>query len=124
MAEQLELFPEEPKKDKPADTTKVDKARAKTVENKEFADKRVKASPIVAETELAKMRELQAEIDARQAAKSGRSIKGSGSGAGGTMGDGPFKSGKILKPNYKSGGKVKSASARADGCAIRGKTRA
>jgi hypothetical protein len=26
--------------------------------------------------------------------------------------------------SYKSGGKVKSASARADGCAIRGKTRA
>ena len=29
-----------------------------------------------------------------------------------------------LRPDFKSGGKVKSASSRADGCAIRGKTRA
>ena len=29
-----------------------------------------------------------------------------------------------LRPDFKSGGKVKSASSRADGCAIRGKTKA
>ena len=39
-----------------------------------------------------------------------------GSGGGGDT--------KFLKPKYKAGGKVKSASSRADGCAIRGKTRA
>jgi hypothetical protein len=32
--------------------------------------------------------------------------------------------GPLLKKKYKSGGSVKSASARADGCAVRGKTRA
>jgi hypothetical protein len=31
---------------------------------------------------------------------------------------------RFPKPEMKKGGKVKSASARADGCAIRGKTRA
>lgn len=31
---------------------------------------------------------------------------------------------KYIKPTYKSGGKVSSASKRADGCCIRGKTRA
>jgi hypothetical protein len=42
-----------------------------------------------------------------------------GGGGGGSGGDTKF-----LKPKYKAGGKVKSASARADGIAIRGKTRA
>jgi hypothetical protein len=42
----------------------------------------------------------------------------------------PNGSGRVIYPTdyddsgYKSGGKVKSASSRADGCAIRGKTRA
>ena len=39
-----------------------------------------------------------------------------------TSGGGSESKAKPL--NYKSGGSVKSASARADGCAIRGKTRA
>ena len=46
----------------------------------------------------------------------GRLPKGGGGGGGGDT--------KFLKPKYKAGGKVKSASARADGCCIRGKTRA
>jgi len=46
----------------------------------------------------------------------GRLPKG-GSGGGGAAGDTKF-----LKPKYKAGGKV-SASSRADGCAMRGKTK-
>ena len=46
----------------------------------------------------------------------GRLPKG-GSGGGGAAGDTKF-----LKPKYKAGGKV-SASSRADGCAVRGKTK-
>jgi hypothetical protein len=42
-----------------------------------------------------------------------------GFGGGGSGGDTKF-----LKPKYKAGGKVSSASKRADGCAIRGKTKA
>ena len=45
-----------------------------------------------------------------------------GSGGGGTV---PLdKMLKMNKMNYKAGGKVKTASSRADGCCIRGKTRA
>jgi hypothetical protein len=49
--------------------------------------------------------------------------KTSGSGgAGGGMGTG--KMNRDISKNMKAGGRVKSASARADGIAIRGKTRA
>ena len=50
--------------------------------------------------------------------------KGGGGGAGAESGFGIQKMNKNLNRNYKFGGKVKSASARADGCCIRGKTRA
>ena len=85
-----------------------DKARARTAENAEYADKRVKASPLTVSSELAKMKEILA--------------KPKGGGGGGVPSD---KMDKMKKMNYKSGGTVKSsASKRADGCAIRGKTRA
>jgi hypothetical protein len=41
-----------------------------------------------------------------------------------SVGGGDFSGMKGLDKPFKAGGKVKSASARADGCAIRGKTRA
>ena len=43
---------------------------------------------------------------------------------GGSGGGGAPKSNRDITKNYKKGGKVSSASKRADGCAIRGKTRA
>jgi hypothetical protein len=50
-------------------------------------------------------------------------IPSGGGGAGPALGDiEKMMSGKIKKPTYKSGGKV-SASSRADGCAMRGKTK-
>jgi len=52
----------------------------------------------------------------------GKTIRGGG-GSSGAGGAGEIKS--LQNPRaMKKGGKVKSASARADGCAIRGKTRA
>jgi hypothetical protein len=85
-----------------------DKAMARKAENAEYADKRVKASPLTVSSELAKMKEILA--------------KPKGGGGGGVPSD---KMDKMKKMNYKSGGTVKSsASKRADGCAIRGKTRA
>ena len=83
-------------------------ARARKAENEEFKDKRVKASPLTVQAELAKMKEILAKP------------KGGG-GGGGMPSD---KMDKMKKMNYKSGGKVSSASKRADGCAVRGKTRA
>ena len=49
-------------------------------------------------------------------------VGGVGGGGGGGMGTG--KMNRDITKNYSKGGKVKSASARADGCCIRGKTRA
>jgi hypothetical protein len=85
-----------------------EKAKARKAENEEFKDKRVKPSPLVVEAELAKMKELTAP-------------KSKGGGGGGGFSP---KSGLNKKPEYKSGGKVSSASKRADGIALRGKTRA
>jgi hypothetical protein len=84
-----------------------EKAKARKAENEEFKDKRVKASPLTVSSELAKMKEILA--------------KPKGGGGGGMPSD---KMDKMKKMNYKSGGKVSSASKRADGCAVRGKTRA
>jgi hypothetical protein len=47
--------------------------------------------------------------------------KTGGGGTGGGMGTG--KMNRDITKNYKSGGKVSSASKRADGCAIKGKTK-
>jgi len=46
------------------------------------------------------------------------------SGSAGSGLDIEGKTGKNIKPKLAAGGKVKSASARADGCCIRGRTRA
>ena len=107
--DQLELFPEDPKKEKPVDQEKVDKARARKAEAEEYKDKRTKASPLTVQSELAKMREILA----------------GGKGASGMGGSGLELEGKMnknIKPKMKAGGKV-SASKRADGCAVRGKTK-
>ena len=52
----------------------------------------------------------------------GNGISG-GSGGGGDFGSGIQKMNKDIKRNYKSGGTVSSASKRADGCAVKGKTK-
>jgi len=109
--EQLDLFPEEPKQEKPVDQEKVDKARARKAEAEEFKDKRTPKSKMIAESYLKEMKELTAP-------------KSRGAGGAG-VGDVGIKGiGKKSKLDFAKGGKVKSASARADGCAIRGKTRA
>ena len=84
------------------DTTSQDKARARKAENEEFKDKRVKASPLTVSSELAKMKEILSKP------------KGGGSGGGGG-GSGMPKTGLNKKPEFKSSGKVSSASKRADG---------
>jgi hypothetical protein len=82
--------------------------KAKAAENEEFKDKRVKSNPLAANAEIARMKEIL------NAPKGGGST-GMGGGGGGDT--------KFLKPKYKAGGKVSSASKRADGCAVKGKTR-
>ena len=79
--------------------------KGKAAENKEFEDKRAKSSPLIAKAEIERMKEI---LD-----------KPKGGGGGGAM----PKSNRDITKNMKSGGKVSSASKRADGCAMRGKTK-
>jgi hypothetical protein len=83
-----------------------EKAKNRAVENKEFEDKRQPKSDLIRQAEIARMKEI---LD-----------KSKGGGGGG----GIPKLNRDLTKNMKKGGKVSSASKRADGCAIRGKTRA
>jgi hypothetical protein len=61
--------------------------------------------------------EAIAKSDAERAER--KAAKTSGGGGGGMP-----KLNRDITKNYKAGGKVSSASKRADGCAVRGKTRA
>jgi hypothetical protein len=81
-------------------------SKGKAAENKEFEDKRAKSNPLLANAEIARMKEI---LD-----------KSKGGGGGGGM----PKLNRDITKNYKAGGKVSSASKRADGCAIRGRTKA
>ena len=85
--------------------------KGKATENKEFEDKRAKSSPLIAKAEIERMKEI---LD---------KPKGGG-GGGGSGGAGGVKSMKYEPVKYAKGGKVSSASKRADGIAIRGRTRA
>jgi hypothetical protein len=91
-------------------------------QNKEDAAKELRAKQKADEKEAAKKAALvQSSMISPQgnttAAGRGETSKGGGGGA-------MPKSNRDLTKNYKVGGKVSSASKRADGCAIRGKTRA
>ena len=83
-----------------------DKARTRAVENDYFKDNRTKSSPLIVNAEIAKMKETL------------NMPKSGGGGGGGIPKVGPKK-----PLDMKKGGKVSSASSRADGIAQRGKTR-
>jgi hypothetical protein len=74
----------------------------------------------------AKVRAIAEEVRAEKEAerKPNKDFGHTRAGGGGGGGGGMPKLNRDLTKNYKSGGKVSSASKRADGCAIRGKTRA
>jgi hypothetical protein len=83
--------------------------KGKTAENKEFEDKRAKSSPLIAKAEIERMKEI---LDKPRG----------GGGGGGGGGAGGVKSMKYEPIKHAKGGKV-SASSRADGCCIKGKTK-
>ena len=68
---------------------------------------------------MPKLTEAVAKADAERAER--KAAKAS-SGASGSMGMNKLSSRDLTK-NFKAGGKVSSASSRADGCAIKGKTK-
>lgn len=84
-------------------------ARNRKAENEEFKDKRQQKSDLIRQAELAKMKEIL--------------NMPKGGGGGGSGGAGGVKSMKYEPVKYAKGGKVSSASKRADGCAVRGKTK-
>ena len=111
--------PEQPKKRKPADPgykevhekyNPPEKDRkGKAAENEEFKDKRQPQSPLIRQAEIDKMKEI---LD-----------KSKSGGSSGNMGI--SKLNRDITKNNKAGGVIKSsASKRADGIAVRGKTRA
>jgi hypothetical protein len=83
--------------------------KGKAAENKEFEDKRPPKSPLIRQEALNQMKQML-------------NMASSGSGGGNA---GIPKTNRDLMKNNKAGGIIRSsASKRADGCAIRGKTRA
>jgi hypothetical protein len=83
-----------------------EKAKTYGVSDEYFKDKRTPKSDLIRQAEIEKMKEIV------------NKPKGGGGG-----GSGGVKSMKYEPKSYKSGGKVSSASARADGIATKGKTR-
>ena len=71
---------------------------------------------------LREMKRDKAIDKAREFVKEGKSAFGPSGGSSGNTG--MPKLNRDITKNYKAGGKVSSASKRADGCCIRGKTRA
>jgi hypothetical protein len=69
---------------------------------------------------LREMKRDKAIDKAREFVKEGKSAFGPSGGSGG---GGMPKSNRDITKNYKKGGKVSSASSRADGCATKGKTK-
>jgi hypothetical protein len=113
--------PEQPKKRKPADPGYKEvhekynppekDPKGKATENKEFEDKRQPKSDLIRQAEIARMKEI---LDKPK----------TGGGSGGSGGGGGIPKTGLKKPyDMKKGGKVSSASKRADGCATKGKTR-
>ena len=80
--------------------------KGKAAENKEFEDKRKPQSPLIRQAAINDMKQMLNMAGAASDLEKGM------------MGN------KLKKPNFRSGGKVSSASKRADGIAIRGRTRA
>ena len=113
---------------------KADKAKARAAENEDFADKRTPKSELFQKAEMAKIKAAENARDAAKTASAQSSMispqgNTTAAGRGTAYGGGDLEKGMAgsrFKPLAKAkGGMVKSsASKRADGCAIRGKTRA
>jgi hypothetical protein len=108
--------PEQSKKKKPADPgykevhekynpTEKD-PKAKAAENEDMKDKRQPKSDLIRQAEIDKMKEIL------------NKPKTGGGGGGGMP-----KLNRDITKNMKTGGKVSSASKRADGCCVKGKTK-
>jgi hypothetical protein len=94
-----------------------DKAKSKTAENEEFKDKRQPKSELIRQAEIERMKEILNKPKPKVASGVGSSAYSGADLERGMMGS------RMPKPKLKAGGKVSSASKRADGCCVKGKTK-
>lgn len=95
---------------------------AKKVEQREEAKKQDETMRRIVQEKAAKRAELAQS--SMISPKGNTTAAGRGTAYGGGDLEKGMMGGRMRKPSYAKGGKVKSASSRADGCCIRGKTRA
>ena len=98
--------------------SEYDKAAEKVKQDKEKSDRAKAEISKIAEDQKAKTKAESPRTYTERLQDMGRLPSGGGGGGGG----GGIKSMKYEPKTFKSGGKV-SASSRADGCAIKGKTK-
>lgn len=95
---------------------------AKKMEQREEAKKQDETMRRIVQEKAAKRAELAQS--SMISPKGNTTAAGRGTAYGGGDLEKGMMGGRMRKPSYAKGGKVKSASSRADGCCIRGKTRA
>ena len=103
--------------------SEYDKAAERMKQQKEAADKAKAELHEMAEKTRAKAEAERPRTYAERLQDMGRLPKPTGGGGGGGGMGGNKLSNRDLTRAYKSGGKVSSASKRADGCCIKGKTK-
>jgi hypothetical protein len=112
------------KKAEKEEAIKEAKEKNKKTQDEYFKDQRTPKSPLIAKAELEKMK----AITGSQASMISPQGNTTAAGRGAAYGGGDLEKGMAgsrFKPTAKAkGGTIKSASSRADGCCIRGKTRA
>jgi len=104
------------------DTASQEKAKEKKAADDYFKDNRTKSSPLIVNAEIAKMKKSNQQMSMiSPGGNTTAAGRGELKGASGSAGSNELL--KAINKPYKAGGKVSSASSRADGCATKGKTK-
>ena len=124
--EQPEVKSRAPRNEDPETKRKFDDKleEARTEREAQKALKKIEFNKARAEVADIAAKEKASKAEANEYKKYPASTRPAGGGGGGGGMGGNKLSNRDLTRAYKSGGKVKSASSRADGCCVRGKTRA
>jgi len=112
------------KKAEKEEAAKEAKEKSKKAQDEYFKDQRTPKSPLIAKAELEKMKAITGSQASMISPSGNTTAAGRGTAYGGGDLEKGMGGGRMKKPSYAKGGKVSSASKRADGIAIRGKTRA
>ena len=106
------------KKAEKEEAIKQTKEKAKQAEADYFRDQRTPKSPLIARAELDKMKTITGGQSSMISPGGNTTAAGRGGSGSGSMGTG--KMNRDITKNYKKGG---TASSRADGCCVKGKTK-